>query len=57
MEFDFCFTRKFSDRLKRLFIILVPRVTVYQQNAEHRPSTVFRWRCDEVEIRGTCSEA
>ena len=53
----FVLHRKFSGRLKRLFVRLVPRVTVYQQNATHRPSTVFRWRCDEVEMRGTCSEA
>ena len=27
------------------------------RDAEHTPLTAFRWRCDEVEMRGTCLEA
>jgi len=32
-------------------------LTVYQENEKHVRSTAFRWRCDEVKMRGTCLEA
>ena len=32
-------------------------LTVYQENEKHIRSTAFRWRCDEVKMRGTCLEA
>ena len=54
--FLFC-DRRFSDRLKRLFVVQIPLVTVYRENAEHIRWIAFRWRCDEVEMRGTCLEA
>ena len=54
--FLFC-VRKFSNHFKRLFVVQIPRVTVYRENAEHVRMTAFRWRCDEVEVRGTCLEA
>jgi len=54
--FLFC-DRKFFDRLKRLFVVPIPCVTVYQENSDHTRSTPFCWRYDEVEMRGTCLNA
>ena len=51
--FLFCH-RKFSDRLKQLFVVQIPQITVHRENAKHLRLTAFRWRCDEVEMRGTC---
>jgi len=31
MEFDFCFTIENSRRLKRSFVVQIPRVTVYRE--------------------------
>jgi len=56
IQFLFC-DRKFSDRSKRLFVVQIPQVIVYRENAEHIRLTAFCWRCDEVEMRGTCLEA
>jgi len=40
-----------------IFVVQIPRVTVYRENAEHIRLTAFRWRCDEVEMIRTCLEA
>ena len=53
----FVLRSKFSDRLKRLFVVQIPRVIVYPENVEHICLTGFRWRCDEVEIRWRCLKA
>ena len=59
-----CWGRKFSEKLgfvfdhsKRLFVVQIPRVTIYQENVEHIHSTTLYWRCETVEMRGTCLEA
>ena len=53
----FVLRSKILRSLKRLFVVRIPRVTIYQENARHIRLTAFRWRCDEVEMRRTCLEA
>ena len=44
------------DRLKRSVIVQIPEVTIYHENVEHIRLTSFHWRCETVEMRGTCFE-
>jgi len=45
----FCF-----HRLKRLLVVQILEVTVYQENAEHIRLTTFHWQSEKVEMGGTC---
>jgi len=42
------------DRLKRLLIVQILEVTVYQENAEHIRLINFHWQSETVEMGGTC---
>jgi len=44
----------FFDRLKRLLVVQILGVTVYQENAEHIRLITFHWHSEKVEIGGTC---
>jgi len=44
----------FSDRFKRLLVVQILEVTVYQENAEHTRSINFHWQSEKVEVGGTC---
>ena len=44
----------FFDRLKRLLVVLIQKVTVYQENAEHISLINFHWQRETVEMGGTC---
>jgi len=44
----------FFDRLKRLLVVQILEVTVYQENAEHIRSITFHWQSEKVEMEGTC---
>ena len=44
----------FFDRLKRLLVVQILEVTVYQENAEHIRLTTFHWQSEKVEMWGTC---
>ena len=57
LNLNFVLLSKILRLLKWLFVLQIPRVTVYRDNAEHIRVTAFRWRCDEVEMRRTCLEA
>ena len=37
---------EFFHRLNRLFVIQIPRVTVYQESVEHTRFTSFYWLCE-----------
>ena len=54
---NFKFSEKhnfFFDRLKRLLVVQILEVTVYQENAEHIRFITFHWQSDKVEMEGTC---
>ena len=42
------------DRLKRLLVVQILEVTVYQENAEHIRLITFHWQSEKVEMGGTC---
>jgi len=44
----------FFDRLKRLLVVQILEVTVYQENAEHIRLIAFHWQNEKVEMGGTC---
>jgi len=44
----------FFDRLKRLLVVQILEVTVYQENAEHIRLITFHWQSEKVEMGGTC---
>jgi len=44
----------FFDRLKRLLVVQILEITVYQENAEHIRLITFHWQSEKVEIGGTC---
>jgi len=43
----------FFDRLKRLLVVQILEVTVYQENAEHILLITFHWQSEKVEMGGT----
>jgi len=57
MEFDFCFAIEKSRSLKTVICSTNFSSHCLSRAAEHIRSTAFRWRYDEVEMRGTCLEA
>jgi len=52
----FVLLSKILDRLKRLFVVQIFSSHCLSRDSEHIRLTAFRWRCDEVEMRGTCLE-
>jgi len=50
----FCEKHIFFDRLKRLLVVQILEVTVYQENAEHIRLITFHWQGEKVEMEGTC---
>jgi len=44
----------FFDRLKRLLVVQILEVTVYQENAEHIRLITFHWQSEKVEMGGIC---
>ena len=44
----------FSDRLKRLLVVQILEVTVYQENVEHGRLITFHWESEKVEMGETC---
>jgi len=44
----------FFDCLKRLLVVQILEVTVYQENAEHIRLTTFYRQSEKVEMGGTC---
>jgi len=44
------------DRLKQLMVVQILEVTIYHENEKHTCLTSFNWRCETVEMRGTCLE-
>ena len=56
MEFDFCFTIENSRSFKTVICSTNSSSHCLSRDAEHIRLTAFRWRCDEVEMRGTCLE-
>jgi len=44
----------FFDRLKRLLVVHILEVTVYQENAEHIRLIIFHWQSETVKMGGTC---
>ena len=56
LEWNFIFVllSKILDRLKRLSVAQIPRVCL-SRDAEHIRLTAFRWRCDDVAMKVTCS--
>jgi len=57
MEFDFCFAIENSRSFKTVICNTNSSSHCWSRDAEHIRLTAFRWRCDEVEMRGTCLEA
>jgi len=57
MEFDFCFAIETSRSFKTVICSTNSSSHCLSRDAEHILLTAFRWRCDEVEMRGTCSGA
>jgi len=60
----FCLQQKFSekhnfffDRLKRLLVVQILEVTVYQENAEHIRLITFHWQSEKVEMGGLVWES
>ena len=43
----------FFDGLKRLLVVQIPSVTVYQENAEYIRLITFQWQSKKVEMEGT----
>jgi len=56
-EFDFCFATENSGSFKTVIGSTNFSSHCLSRGAEHIRLTAFRWRCDEVEMRGTCLEA
>jgi len=54
MEFDFCFAIENSRSFKTVICSTNSSSHCLSRDAEHIRLTAFRWRCDEVEMRGTC---
>ena len=54
MEFDFCFAIENSRSFKTVICSTNSSCHCLSRGAEHIRLTAFRWRCDEVEMRGTC---
>ena len=46
----------FFDHLKRLLVVQILEVIVYQENAEHIRLITFHWQSEKVEKGGTCLE-
>jgi hypothetical protein len=44
----------FLDRLKRLLVVQILEVSVYQENAEHIRLIIFHWQSETVEMGGAC---
>jgi len=42
------------DRLKRLLVVQILEVTVYQENAEHIRLTIYHWQSETVEMGEPC---
>jgi len=57
MEFDFCFAIENSRSFKTFVCSTNSSSHCLSRYAEHIRLTAFCWRCDEVEMRGTCLEA
>jgi len=57
MEFDLCFAIENSPTLKRLVLVQILELTVYQENTGYIRLTAFCWRGNEIEMRGSCLEA
>jgi len=59
MESDFCFAIENSRSFKTVIQVCNTNSSSHclSRDAEHIRLTAFRWRCDEVEMRGTCLEA
>jgi len=54
MEFDFCFAIENSRSFKTVICSTNSSSHCLSRDAEHIRLTALRWRCDEVEMRGTC---
>ena len=54
MELDFCFAIENSRSFKTVICSTNSSSHCLSRDAEHIRLTAFRWRCDEVEMRGTC---
>jgi hypothetical protein len=52
MEFDFCFAFENSRSFKTVICSTNSSGHCSSRDADHIRLTAFRWRCDEVEIRG-----
>jgi len=57
MEFDFCFAIENSRSFKTVICSTNSSSHCLSRDTEHIRLTAFRWRCDEVKMRGTCLEA
>jgi len=57
MEFDFCFVIENSRSFKMIICSTNSSSHYLSRDAEHIRLTAFRWRCDKVEMKGTCLEA
>ena len=57
MEFDFGFAIEHSRSFKTVICSTNSSSHCLSRDAEHIRLTAFRWRCDEVEMRGACLEA
>ena len=57
MEFDFCFVIENSRSFKTVICSTNSSSQCVSRDAEHTRLTAFRWRYDEVKMRGTCLEA
>ena len=53
-EFDFCFAIENSRSFKTVICSTNSSSPCLSRDAEHIRLTAFGWRCDEVEMRGTC---
>jgi len=56
-NFVFCFAIERSRSFKTVICRATSSSHCLSRDAENIRSTAFRWRCDEVEMRGTCLEA
>ena len=56
MEFDLFFAIENSRSFKTVICNIYSASLCLSRDADHTGLTVFRWRCDEVEMRGTCLE-
>jgi len=57
IKFDFRFAIENSRSFNTVICSTNSSSHCLSRNAEHIRSTTFRWRCDKVELRGTCLEA